>query len=169
MNEDIEDRPLRSRQKISFFRRLVLRIRFLSKVQLLIIIVILLFITVGGIFIFHSFKASNQNTNVPSITPTLVPSDSPSDTPSQPSTAPSTDSPSSSDEQTTTANISPTITCIGPDGKTLYVTQQQCDAFNGAWATPTPTVIPTTPTDTPTISPIDTPTPTDSPTPTPGA
>lgn len=34
----------------------------------------------------------------------------------------------------------PTVDCIGPDGKHLYVTQKECDNFNNAWRpTPTPT------------------------------
>lgn len=167
-DEIVEDRPPRSRQKISFFRRLVLKIRFLSKVQLVIIISILVIISAGGIFIFHFYKASAKNNDSPSVTPSPVPSDTPTDAPSPSPIDTSTDSTSSSDEQTANADVSPTIACIGPDGKTLYVTQQQCDSFNAAWATPTPTVIPTTPTDTPATTPTDTPTPTDSPTPTPG-
>ena len=39
------------------------------------------------------------------------------------------------------APTEPQIDCTGPDGKHFQTTQQQCNAFNAAWA-PTPTPIP---------------------------
>ena len=169
MTDEYEDEPLRSRQKISFFRRWLLQLRFLSKVQLTIFIVAILFILGLIIFIVHEYTASSQSNNTPSLSPSPAPSDTPSNAPSpspiDTNTSTNNDS-SPSDNQTANPNVSPTVDCVGPDGKHFNTTQQQCDSFNSAWATPTPTAAPITPTTTPTPTSAA---PTDTPTATPGA
>ena len=35
------------------------------------------------------------------------------------------------------------IDCIGPDGKHVFLTQKDCDTFNNAWNTATPSAMPT--------------------------
>jgi hypothetical protein len=39
----------------------------------------------------------------------------------------------------------PTIDCVGPDGRHLQITQEACDNFKYAWATPAPTIYYSTP------------------------
>jgi cytoskeletal protein RodZ len=166
MTDEYEDELPRSRQKISFLRRWILELRFLSKTQLTIFIVAILFILCMIIFIVHEYTAASQNNNPPSVSPSPAPSNTPSNAPSpspiNTNTSTNNDS-SSSDNQTVNPNVSPTVDCVGPDGKHFYTTQQQCNSFNAAWATPTPTAAPTTPTPSPTptsTAPTDTPTPT---------
>lgn len=56
-------------------------------------------------------------------------------------TATEDDQPSQAQQISPEQQVSPTepqITCTGPDGKQFQTTQEECDAFNAAWA-PTPT------------------------------
>src|ERR1700722_8688940 len=100
-DEVFEDKPLRSRQKISFFRRWLLELRFLSKAQLTIFIVAILFILSLIIFIVHEYTASSQNNNTPTATPSSSPSEMPSEAPSPSPLDTSTNNDSSpSDNQT---------------------------------------------------------------------
>ena len=66
-------------------------------------------------------KTANSELSVPTDLPTATPTDLPIPMPSV------------STPSLQTNNSDPLIDCIGPDGKHLEVTQQECDSFNAAW------------------------------------
>ena len=91
---------------------------------------------------WEGYHVYNQGKNNPSLSspfpqPTIL-QPTPTNTPI-PTTAPllKTNAPKSS-----TSASQPLIDCIGPDGKHSQKTQADCNAFNNAWATPTPTQTP---------------------------
>lgn len=97
---------------------------------------ILLVIVVYGLFTQQSNGSTDvsKNNNVANNIPSQI--ISPTDTPY----------PSVDEEQTYTPNYyaiptEPQIDCTGPDGKHFQTTQEECNAFNAAWA-PTPTPYP---------------------------
>ncbi len=51
----------------------------------------------------------------------------------QPDTSTEAPTPTQMPQQTYQQPATNTIDCIGPDGKHLQVTQQECDNFNNAW------------------------------------
>jgi len=91
----------------------------------LIIILVIICISGAGLYAY----SANQTAEV------IVASPSPS----------STDSPTPSPTSTQTATTTPVpistislVNCVGPDGKTVRLTQKACDDFKKSWATPTP-------------------------------
>ena len=156
-------------------KKILGKITGMSMLQIALSVLGLLAIITLIIYFYPTHNASSKSAK-PSITPTAAPQ--PTDTPSP------TDSPvpGRSDSSGTDSNLSntssasqpitPTVDCIGPDGKHLKISQDACDTFNKAWATATPTSTPTPapiPTETPTITPTTgiTGSPTPTPTPTP--
>src|SRR5258708_4905344 len=76
-----------------------------------------------------SAKVHTKSTPTPTSTPLASSSKtSPTDTP--------TPTPTPSDTPTPTPVK---VDCVGPDKKHFKTTQENCDSFNQAWATPTPT------------------------------
>ena len=158
----------------NFLSRLIAKIWLAGKNHPEAAVVTVLILITGGIFVHSLSRSSNLDLKTattltsPTVMPTAIPTDI---IPTQPETD---SNPSAATTNLVQTSTDPIIDCIGPDGKHLSVTQEQCNSFNSAWVTPTPSPTPTsevtsTPDDTPTPTPIDTPTdtPNDTPTPTP--
>ena len=137
-------------------KRLIGKISAMSLTQTGFALIILFSLITGGVFLYSlqstsEVKGAKSSAPAKRPTPTIA---APTDTPEP------TDTPGVAKSYKTYITTEPKIDCVGPDGKHLAMTQQQCDSFNSAWATPLPTVTPTpaiTDTPTPSEAPSDTP------------
>lgn len=153
------------------FRGFTDRLSSMSQMRAMVLTVIILALVTGGVYLY-SLTVNNRSKENITPTPTLTPTQTeekpaealePTETPEVIYWKPT---PTKAKTNTNNAATTPTIDCIGPDGKHLNISQQQCDEFNKAWATATPTptltpiITPTispTPPETPSISPSNTP------------
>lgn len=112
----------------------------MSKTQVIFLAVILLAAAAIGIFIFSTHKTTKTPNSLKTPTAAIQPTEEiiPTETPT-PTKSVSIKTKSAALQPTITPLI-PIIDCVGPDGKHLAnMTQEECNIFNNAWATNTPT------------------------------
>lgn len=160
-----------NKHKKSKFISITDKISSMSQMQAMILTVIILALITGGVYVYFissSTRTKEHKTPSPSSTPAPV-KNKPTETPEPTDTPEVLHSKPAASKTGTDVEGASTIDCVGPDGKHLKISQDQCDSFNKAWATATPTPSPATyptdtPTDSPTPSPVLSPEPSDAPT-----
>lgn len=140
-------------KNMSFGKKLLEKINSITQNQIIILAGGMLAVLVVVIVVFFMPKTTDKRTvlsaKAPTVTPKLTEELSPTDSPVPTRAVTLKRSTSADNGGSASQPRTPTVDCVGPDGKHLYITEEACNSFNRAWYTPTPTPSPV-PTDTPT-------------------